>query len=113
MKLLISALVVDYLVMAPFFFRSWIELFDKEPSMSSEDRLLSKVILVVATILWPVVVPIAYLELLKTQKLNGVDVTVIDSSISLRPLLISIFLSSWLTISGLAAIAYMFAYHNS
>jgi len=69
-KLILAALAVNYLLMAPCFFMRWLELFEKDTSMTSEDRLRSKWILVLATILWPVVVPIAYLELLKAQKLN-------------------------------------------
>lgn len=73
MKLMIVALVFVYLLMAPRFFTRWLKLFKQDSSLSSEDKLLSMAILVIATTLWPVVVPIAYLELLK-EKINNFDV---------------------------------------
>lgn len=113
MKIFLCALVFDYLLMASCFFNKWLKLFNQDSTMSSEDRLLSKWILVIATILWPIVVPIAYIELLKTQEINVTDVPVSERPSNLRPLLVSIFLSSLISMSGVAAIAYMFAYHNS
>lgn len=77
MKLLQIALLVAYLLMASCFFTLWLEFFKRDTRFSSEDRYLSIVILVIATILWPLVVPIAYLELLK-EKINGLDLTVSD-----------------------------------
>ena len=67
MKPLPVALVVVYLLMASCFFYSWLKLFKKDTSLSSNERLLSRIVLLIATILWPVVVPIAYLELLKQK----------------------------------------------
>ena len=61
------ALVVVYLMMASCFFYSWLKLFKKDTNLSSDERLLSQIVLVIATILWPIVVPIAYLELLKQK----------------------------------------------
>lgn len=70
MKPLLVALLVPYLLMASCFFNSWLQLFKKDTSLSANDRLLSMVMLFIATILWPVVVPIAYLELLKQKNDN-------------------------------------------
>ena len=67
MKPLPVALVGVYLLMASCFFYSWLKLFKKDTTLSSNERLLSRIVLVIATILWPVVVPIAYLELLKQK----------------------------------------------
>lgn len=72
MKLLQVALIVAYLFMAPFYFNSWLELFRKDTDLSSKERLVSMVILVISTILWPIIVPIAYLELLR-QKNDEID----------------------------------------
>lgn len=72
MKPLLVALVVTYLLTGSCFFYRWLQLFKKDTSLSSNERLLSLVMLVMATILWPVVVPIAYLELLK-QKIDNFD----------------------------------------
>ena len=72
MKPLLVPLVGIYLLMAFLFFKSWLRLFKKHTDLSSSDRILSRVLLVIATILWPVVVPFAYLELLK-QKNDTVE----------------------------------------
>ena len=71
MELLPVALVVVYLLMASCFFYSWLKLFKQDTNLSSDERLLSQIVLVIATILWPVVVPITYLELLKKNDKNG------------------------------------------
>lgn len=72
MKSLQIALVVAYLFMAPFYFTNWLKLFRKDTNLSSNERLASMAILAISTILWPLIVPIAYLELLK-QKNNEID----------------------------------------
>ena len=113
MEILLWASLFYYLLMASCFLNKWLKLFKQDASMTSEDRLLSRWILVIATISWPIVVPVAYLELLKTQEIDEVEVSRNDSSSSLRPLLISIFLSSLISVSGVVAIAYMFAYRSS
>lgn len=67
MKPFIVALVCAYLVMAYLLFRNWLYLFKKDGSLDRTDKLFSTVTLVVATILWPVIVPFAYLQLLKQK----------------------------------------------
>ena len=67
MKPLQVALIVAYLFMAPFYFTSWLKLFRKDPDSSSNKRFLSIVVLAISTILWPIIVPIAYLELLQAK----------------------------------------------
>jgi len=57
------ALVV-YLITSPYFFTIWLKLFQRDSRLSSLERRLSWGILVVATIFWPIAVPLAYLELL-------------------------------------------------
>lgn len=66
------ALVVAYLFMAPFYFTSWLKLFRKDTDLSSNGKRVSMAILAISTILWPIIVPIAYLELLK-QKNDEID----------------------------------------
>lgn len=68
LKLIIYLPIVVYLIMAYCFFNQWLLFFLADEDMDSEQRLFSIVILVIATILWPIVVPFAYLELLKLQK---------------------------------------------
>lgn len=111
MKILIFPLGGFYLLMAAWVLTIWLKFFKQDTSLSSEDRLLSMVILVIATILWPVVVPIAYLELLQ-EKIKDLDLPARSHSSNLRPLLISILMANLLNIFGLAAFAYLFAYQN-
>lgn len=60
-----------YLVSAAYFFKIWYSYFQQDSSLTEQDRLLSLGILLVATIFWPVVVPISYLELLNTNRLQA------------------------------------------
>ena len=53
--------------MAPFYFSSWLKLFNKDTTITSNERVVCRVILVMSTILWPLIVPIAYLELLNKK----------------------------------------------
>jgi len=58
-----------YCMIAAHFFRVWLKYFHKDYYMlSAEDKLISKQILALATIFWPIVVPLAYLELLKAKR---------------------------------------------
>ena len=72
--------IVFYLIMACCFFVQWLGFFIDDKEMNSVQRYLSMVILAVATILWPLIVPLAYLELLKFHKKHK---QVIDLLISL------------------------------
>ncbi len=67
MKLLIISVVSFYLIMAQRFFKSWLKFFQRDTSMSREEKQLSWVILLLSTVLWPIVVPIAYLSLLENK----------------------------------------------
>ncbi|WP_414588483.1 hypothetical protein [Scytonema sp. PCC 10023] len=66
--LMVNLAIIVYLIMACCFFNEWLVFFLADEEMDSEQRLFSIVILVIATILWPIVVPFAYLELLKFHK---------------------------------------------
>ncbi len=46
----------------------WLGFFIDDKEMTSTQRYLSVLILILATILWPLIVPLAYLELLKFHK---------------------------------------------
>jgi cell shape-determining protein MreD len=77
---LTNLVIVFYLVMACCFFVQWLGFFIDDKEMNSSQRFFSMVILVIATILWPLIVPLAYLELLKFHKKHK---QVIDLLISL------------------------------
>lgn len=60
--------IVFYLIMACCFFLQWLGFFIDDKEMTSTQRYFSILILILATILWPLIVPLAYLELLKFHK---------------------------------------------
>ncbi|NJM22579.1 MAG: hypothetical protein HC836_07480 [Richelia sp. RM2_1_2] len=60
--------IVFYLIMACCFFVQWLSFFIDDKEMNSAQRYFSMIILALATILWPLIVPLAYLELLKFHK---------------------------------------------
>jgi hypothetical protein len=66
--LMVNLAIIVYLIMACCFFNEWLVFFLADEEMDSDLRLFSIVILVIGTILWPIVVPFAYLELLKFHK---------------------------------------------
>ncbi|AFY31569.1 hypothetical protein Cal7507_1093 [Calothrix sp. PCC 7507] len=66
--LIIVLSIIFYLVMAYCFLTEWLDFFIADKDITSEQRSISYVILIIATTFWPVVVPIAYLELLKFNR---------------------------------------------
>ncbi|MEM7717273.1 MAG: hypothetical protein AAF349_27620 [Cyanobacteria bacterium P01_A01_bin.68] len=60
--------IIFYLIMACCFFIQWLGFFIDDKEMTSTQRYLSLLVLILATILWPLIVPLAYLELLKFHK---------------------------------------------
>jgi hypothetical protein len=64
------ALVLSYLLMTCYFFTNWLRFSFRHPSSSPEDKFLSFVMFIISTLLWPLIVPISFLEILKTRKLE-------------------------------------------
>lgn len=64
---LIPILLIACLSTTFYFFINWLRFCNRTPSSSVEDRFLAVVILVVATILWPVVIPISLIAILKAR----------------------------------------------
>ena len=60
-----------YLTSAFYFFTIWLSFLKRDIDLSLEDKQSSLLILVVATILWPFVVPMAYIELISKRKKCG------------------------------------------
>ncbi|MEO1430417.1 MAG: hypothetical protein AAFV71_15395 [Cyanobacteria bacterium J06633_8] len=59
---------IFYLVMACCFFMQWLGFFMDDKEMNPVQRSFSSIILILASIFWPFIVPLAYLELLKFHK---------------------------------------------
>lgn len=94
MEPLQGALVIVYVLITSYFFTNWLKFFRRSPKLSIEERFLSHIILVIATILWPFVVPISFVEFLKAGKLQlG----------SVMPVVLAMFLVSLITLPALAA----------
>jgi|GEM_PF-5415678 len=60
-------LFVFYLVISLRLVTVWLTFSRQDSSSSLEEGLLSRILLGMATILWPVIVPFAYLQLLKAK----------------------------------------------
>ena len=87
------ALIAAYLFVSFYFFINWLKFFNRI-RLSVEDSFLAFVILFIASILWPFVVPISFLEHLKAQKLQ---------LSSVLPLVLMVVVISLITLSGIAA----------
>jgi small-conductance mechanosensitive channel len=74
MNLLVAILLFVYLMMAQHLFKLWLKFFQQDTSVSSEERSLSWVTLLVGAVFWPIVVPISYTTLLE-KKLDSKKVT--------------------------------------
>lgn len=62
-ELILNVLVAIYFLLLPFWFVKWLSFLQIHPPYSRE-VLLSLVVLVLASLIWPIAIPIAYLELL-------------------------------------------------
>ncbi len=65
MQILIGSLLVIYGVVAPVLFFKWVELMRRDRTLSRRERLLSRCVVLTATALWPIALPLTYLELLE------------------------------------------------
>jgi hypothetical protein len=65
-----STLVISYVLMTGYFFTNWLTFSLRHPISSVEDKFLSFIMFVVTTILWPIVVVMSCLEVLKKGKLE-------------------------------------------
>jgi hypothetical protein len=63
-------MVISYLVMTSYFFINWINFSLKRSSYSPEDTFLSFVMFCISTILWPLIIPMSLVQILKTRKLE-------------------------------------------
>ena len=67
MKVLFIIAVLFYFLIAQRLFKVWLKFFHRDSSMSPGEKQLSWVVLIVGTLLWPIVVPHAYLSLLEKK----------------------------------------------
>lgn len=75
MQILTGLLLVIYGVVAPVLFFKWVELMKHDRPASRRERTLSRCVVLIATALWPIVLPLTYLELLervRRQERSGI-----------------------------------------
>lgn len=68
MQILTFALLALYMLVMPMLFSSWYGLYLGDRHMNAQQRQTSRIVMVIATLLWPIVLPLSYLELLKKVK---------------------------------------------
>lgn len=56
-----------YLLPSSMFLSNWLKFFKRRNNLSPEESFLSFILLLIATILWPLTIPYYCLELLKTK----------------------------------------------
>lgn len=68
-QIFLVSLLLIYLAIAACFFTNWFEFFKRDASkLSAKEKQLSVMTLAIASLLWPIAVPIAYLEKLSKAK---------------------------------------------
>lgn len=65
MQFLIGSLLMVYGLVAPVLFFKWVELMVRDRHQSPRERVWSRVVVLIATFFWPIVLPLTYLELLE------------------------------------------------
>jgi hypothetical protein len=83
---MIIVVTLFYLLLAVIFFKEWLHFFSEDQEISSQERWVSRIILVIATVMWPIVVPFAYLELLKFHKRHKEIIELLIEFPELKPI---------------------------
>ena len=60
--------IAVYFVMTICFFKEWLFFLNEDEESKSDKTILQVILLIMASVLWPLVVPFAYLELLGFHK---------------------------------------------
>jgi polyferredoxin len=68
MQTIFYGLIICYWLMMPILIISWYRIHIKDPAMSLSERRWSLLVFAIATLLWPVVLPLTYVELLSKVK---------------------------------------------
>ncbi len=80
LQILLISTAIFYVVVGSCLFTQWLEIVQRDARLNSH-ALLSRIFLVIVTILWPIVVPFAYLELLPKSKTNKENIRTIAEQI--------------------------------
>lgn len=85
---------IVYLPITAHFLINWLKFSKQKDNSSPEEMFLSLVVLMIVTLLWPLVLPISFIQSLKTKELQLANAV---------PVFLVIFIVGILTLSGLAA----------
>ncbi len=61
LQILCSAILI-YSVIAWKCFQQWLKVVQRYPELDSEEKLISNLVLAIATVFWPLTVPLSWLE---------------------------------------------------
>jgi hypothetical protein len=64
------ALLISYLLMTCYFFSNWFRFTLRHPSYSPEDKFLSLAMFFISTGLWPLLLPVSCIQVVKTRELE-------------------------------------------
>jgi hypothetical protein len=64
------ALVISYLLMTCYFLTNWLRFTLRHPTYSPEDKFLSLVMFFISTALWPLLLPVSCIQVIKTRELE-------------------------------------------
>ncbi|MDJ0799472.1 MAG: hypothetical protein QNJ51_22095 [Calothrix sp. MO_167.B12] len=67
-NILVYGAITVYSLMTVCFFKEWLFFLREDEESTGKQPVLQMLILVMASLLWPVIVPFAYLELLNFHK---------------------------------------------
>jgi tellurite resistance protein TehA-like permease len=68
MQIMIGLMVTWYGVVAAMLFSAWYQSFQRDQTMSVQERQFSWVVLVVPTVFWFFCLPLSYLEILRKRQ---------------------------------------------
>jgi hypothetical protein len=68
MQAIVYSLVAAYVLFMPVLFFNWYGLYQKSDDMTATDRQICRVVLMIATLAWPIVLPLSYMELINKVK---------------------------------------------
>ncbi|AFZ00511.1 hypothetical protein [Calothrix sp. PCC 6303] len=83
---MIIFLITFYLLISILVFIEWLHFFFEDQDMSLHQRYFSGIILIIATFMWPIVIPFAYLELLKFHKRHKEVIDLLIEFPELKPI---------------------------
>jgi hypothetical protein len=70
MNQIILAVIISYVLISCYFFSNWLRFSLRHPTYSPEEKFLSFVMFVITSILWPLTIPMSFIEIFQKRKLE-------------------------------------------